>query len=423
MKKRIYKAVDVNKVSEAALREAIAGQPIVLGVDVAKRDMFAVVADASARVMVTIKWKHPTESPALVGLLRRLEADRVDVAMEPTGTYGDPLRDLLASAGHEVHLVSAKRVHDAKEVYDGVPSSHDAKCAAIIAKLHVDGASKPWPQKSDEARVLDAAVHTMEIFAKQQQANIGRLEAWLARHWPELTGWLELTSASLLALLAEYGGPQAVRNQPDRARVLLRRVGGHFLETDKIDAVVQSASDTIGVPMIEAEVAALQALARDTARARKELQARTREVEKLMEARPQTAQLRNLLGVVTTAVVFAEVGDPASFESSAALVKACGLNVKIRQSGKRKGQLAITKRGSGMVRKYLYLGALRLIHQDQVIRAWYQKKCARDGGKLKLKAIVAVMRKLVKALPHLARGETFDASRLFDTRRLSLAAK
>jgi len=43
-------------------------------------------------------------------------------------------------------------------------------------------------------------------------------------------------------------------------------------------------------------------------------------------------------------------------------------------------------------------------------------------AELPLKAIVAVMRKVARALWHVARGETFDVTKLFDVRRLDLAS-
>jgi hypothetical protein len=47
----------------------------------------------------------------------------------------------MREAGMEVHQMSAKRVHDACEVYDGVPSLHDAKAAQVIERLYFEGAS------------------------------------------------------------------------------------------------------------------------------------------------------------------------------------------------------------------------------------------------------------------------------------------
>ena len=63
--------------------------------------------------------------------------------------------------------------------------------------------------------------------------------------------------------------------------------------------------------------------------------------------------------------------------------------------------------------------ALRFIKDDAVVKTWYQRKVARDGG-VKKKAIIAIMRKLIQALWHVGRGAKFDSARLFDTRRLSL---
>jgi len=53
-----------------------------------------------------------------------------------------------------------------------------------------------------------------------------------------------------------------------------------------------------------------------------------------------------------------------------------------------------------------------------IIKAWYQKKIARDGG-VKMKAIVAIMRKMIGSLWHVGKGSRFDASLLFDTSKLA----
>jgi hypothetical protein len=55
------------------------------------------------------------------------------------------------------------------------------------------------------------------------------------------------------------------------------------------------------------------------------------------------------------------------------------------------------------------------------VRAWYQRRRGYTEDS-KQRAIVAVMRKLVRALFHVARGEAFDETKLFDVRRLDLDA-
>jgi transposase len=71
-----------------------------------------------------------------------------------------------------------------------------------------------------------------------------------------------------------------------------------------------------------------------------------------------------------------------------------------------------------VARRYLYFAALRWIRDDA---NWYQRKVARDGG-LKSKAVIAVMRKLTKALWYVAQGERFDPGKLFNTKTLKTAA-
>lgn len=129
--------------------------------------------------------------------------------------------------------------------------------------------------------------------------------------------------------------------------------------------------------------------------------------------------MAKVLGKVTAAVIYLAVGGMHDHSGAASVIKALGLNLKERSSGNHTGQLRITKRGSGSARKYLYMAALRLIMSDKIIAAWYHKKTSRDGG-TKMKAIVAIMRKLAAALWHVSQGVAFDASKLFDTRRLAV---
>ena len=69
------------------------------------------------------------------------------------------------------------------------------------------------------------------------------------------------------------------------------------------------------------------------------------------------------------------------------------------------------------MRRWLYLAALRLMKQDQVVRAWVDHKAQRSGG-MKMKAIIALMRKIVSSLRHVTDGNPFDSTKLFDVERL-----
>jgi transposase len=395
---------------------------VVLAIDVAKEDMVAALTTERADVLVTLAWKHLDDTPELLAKLEELRQAgfALEAVMESTGTYGDVLRHQLQEAGFPVYQVSGKRVHDASVVYDGVASLHDSKSSAIIAKLHVDGRSSLWQDRTESERELKAAVATMDVYQVQYLRLVHQLESWLARYWPEVTRLVDLTSATLMALLGRVGGPRDVAANPAAARKLMAGMSHRLMAAEKIEAVLQSATQTVGLPLLAEERIALMTIAAEAHRSLRAYKAAKQRVQETAKGSPSEA-IAPAVGETTAAVLVTEVGDPRNFSSARAYIKAYGLNLKEKSSGKYQGKLRITKNGSGRARQYLWLAVSRWRKKDAIVQAWYAAKVKRDGGK-KARAVVALMRKLVKALFHVARGEPLDTQRLFDVRRLQLAA-
>ena len=422
-KKRKYKSIPVNDDRVAAVIEGVRGRRVAVGIDIAKTKQFAAFMTDDGEVQATIRWNHPVESPAFLELLSgcREQGASVEVAMEPSSTYGDALRIAIFDAGFAVHRVNPKRSHDAAEVFDGVPSLHDAKSASIIAKLHLESLSERWPPRTEHERDLAAALAVLKIHEKQYRENRNRLEALLARHWPELPRELDLGSATLLALLVEFGSAREATRRRAEAAECMRRVGGRFLTPERVKKVLDEATTSFGVDPSEGERAAIQAIAGEAERNRLAANRAKRRVEQLTEHEGAAHEMRQVVGKTTAAVLVAAVGDPLHYHCARAYQKALGLNLKEHSSGEaKKGGLHITKRGSGLARLYLYMAALRMLQREPIITAWYAKKILRKGYHAKMKGVIAVMRKLSLALWHVGRGATFDASKLFDVSRLSL---
>lgn len=423
MKKRIYRPTAIQDLSIEHLLEATENHArVVVGCDAAKVSWRAALMTSSRELLGVVSF-DVLESAILLKLLVALrDAGRVvEVVAESTGTYADAFAYRVGEAGLPMFQIGTKHVKDAREVYDGVPSNHDSKAACVIADQHVyrPERSRPWPRE-EERRQLEAKCTSIGILQEDIQRDQGRVEGLLARHWPELLRELELKSASLASLLEEFGSPRAVAEAPEAAKALLKSTSRDLLGADKIERIVRSASSTIGVPMGDGERELLQWLGKRLTVRRHEWRRAKDQVKQAMEQRPHTISMQRLLGTVTTAILLAHGGEPNRFTSGRALLKHLGLNLKEDTSGssKRSG-LHITKRGSSRARQVLYLAALRLIKRDPIVRAWVEAKAVRQGDKvMKVKAIVALMRKLVTALPHLARGERFDASKLFDVERL-----
>ena len=250
----------------------------------------------------------------------------------------------------------------------------------------------------------------------------GMMEGILARHWPELTGILKPRAKVFWQLLEETGGPKRVRDEPEWVAALMRRSGRDFLLPAKITAVISSA-ETLGMPMLPEESSRLSRLAAEYRRASNEREGLAAQLAVMVSA-VTTAGLVELLGPAAVAHLIALNLDPLDFAHPKAFVKALGLGLKEKSSGSVQGRLRITKRGSPRARWLMVMAALRLIARDPVVRAWHFKKRERDGHKERLHngliSATAVARKLAQAAWHVARGQDFDASKLFDVSRLDV---
>lgn len=414
MAKRKYRLVNFKSLDWQAMAKTAAEGPVRFAVDVAKQDFVAQLEDASGARLALLQWKHPLDTRALLDtLLDHFPAARLEVILEPTGTYGDVLRWQFEQAGAAVFRVDAKRVHDAREFYDGVPSLHDGKAAGIIAELHRSGRSRRWFWQEDARRDQVTQLKLLKYCQQRRQRALNRLEALLSRHWPELDGLMALDKVSLQALLVEYGDPASVAADAEGARSLLKRLGGHFLSAAKCDAVLASAQDTLGVPCRPLERSEIRWLAQELQSMQREIARHEKAIDILVGDHEGLSLMAPTVGKTTAAALYVSLGDPRHYDHSQGYLKSAGLNLKQKQSGKYVGQLKLTKRGPGLARHFLYLAVLRWLQKDPLVRRWYEAKIARDGG-VKKKALVALMRKLAKGLWAASRrGEAFDSSRLF----------
>jgi transposase len=103
------------------------------------------------------------------------------------------------------------------------------------------------------------------------------------------------------------------------------------------------------------------------------------EIEQLLTNDPQVKGLRQIpeFGSKTVAVLRAELGDVQRFARTDEVIAYGGMDIEIKESGLWKGKAKLSKRGSGLLRRMLYLAALRGIHQagsadcEPPINAWW----------------------------------------------------
>ena len=373
-----------------------------VGVDVGKETLLAVIRWLDGTFERPWLVNNPLEIRDFVGLLRKIAQGReLRVALEPTGTYGDALRQALFDAGLRVERVSPKVAHDYAEVFDGVPSQFDGKDAAVVAELSALGKSAEWKyaEPSDLDQALALEVDWWDAQRRQGTMWQGRLEALLARHWPEATGWLKLSSLTLLRILETYGGPQGLADDPQAAK----RVAGwgrHYLAAEKIHGLLASAGRRWAFGNGPWICGGCSSTRRPPGR-RGGKSSRLGGGWRSWPGKSDLQAQAGVVGVATACVLWVYLGDPRGYFCAAAYVKAMGLNLTEYSSGKYQGQLRISNRGASPVRRWMYLAALRWISRGPVKR-WYLRKRRRDEKAAK-RAVTGVMRKLAKGLHRVGR--------------------
>ena len=422
--KRLYSRTDVNKVSCDSLRSLAGSRSsgvVSMGLDIGKSEIVATIrwgVDAFERPW---KVRNTEDIGALIErcLVLQESCGGLRIGMESTGTYGEAVRRAMTAAGLDIHRVSCKSSSDYKEIFDGVPSQHDGKDAAIIAELAAYGKSVPWPYEPDGQTLQELKYHHRKLAWAREgfNRNIGRLEGLLARHWPEATKHLKITRVTLLKLLRFYRNPAALAADPDAA-ARLRQWGGAKLTTEKIQRLIQSAKTTRGVCPDDFESRTVHDLATEALRLRRAMQASDKALKRLMNGDEKTEKYVETVGAGTLAALLATVGDPRDYASAGAFVKALGLNLKERSSGKHIGRLSITKRGPAAARRWIYYWALRAVQRYEVL-PWYEEftrvggrdSLAKDGRAMK--ALVALMRRLCRGLwSAMQREEAFSYAKL-----------
>lgn len=409
-----YKLGSVKGLCVESIVAARGGQACKVGADVSKEDVAVCLYWPDRTFERPLAVKSPGELRLLMEKLVQLKAScPLVLAMESSGTYGDALRQAAGDVGIEVHRVSGKAVRDYSETFDGVPSQHDGKDAAMIAELCHMGKSAlwPWRVRSEEDETLRYWVRRLDTLQRVQQMYCGKREALLARHWPEAEGVLRQTSATLTKALLRWGSPAALAADADAATAL-KQMGRRFLDREKIAALIEAARTTVGVRMTAWAIREMQDIAGRIVELRKQIGVCRRELRRLTTDHAAIAAQEPAVGRTTACVLWVCLGDPCNYGSAAAYRKAMGLNLAERSSGQHKGKLKLSKRGQRLCRRWLYFSAMRQMQQAPVAR-WARAKKQRDNGE-GLRAVIGVMRRLALAAWHVAKhGVAFDANRLF----------
>lgn len=140
-----------------------------------------------------------------------------------------------------------------------------------------------------------------------------------------------------------------------------------------------------------------------------------RRIKEHIEQNPALKEQRDLLvsipgiGQATASAILAELGQLTQFKGVRQVAAFAGLVPRLRESGKFKGHVCLSKLGSARLRKALYMPAMVAVRFNPAIKALSKRLLAR--GKCKMSILGAAMRKLLHiAYGVLKSGKPFDSA-------------
>jgi transposase len=393
---------------------------LVVGVDVAKRRHVATIRlpDGSKKKAFSFS----NDRRGFEKLLARAESVRASLglraivfAVESSGHYGHALIHFLTWGGYSVVGINPAHTKRAKELEDNSPEKNDGKDSRIISDLAAHGRGRPVMIPRGAYADLRRLGKLRERLSVERTRIMNRYKGLVDLVFPELSIILrDVGCVSIRRLMLEYPSAVEVARQKFKklARQLWRWSMGH-LSDEQCRRLHTAASESVG---IKEGLDAARLEMRQTLEALKVVEGRIREVEAAQEQAllqiPYATQLLSIpqMGVVTVATILGETGHLAQYRNADAVIKLAGLNLYTKSSGTFKGKTRITRRGRPLLRRYLYLAALRLSKPGSPLAEFHDRLLP---SKAKPQIAVAACRKLVRLMVAVVRdGVNYEAGRL-----------
>ncbi len=343
---------------------------------------------------------------------------QIRVGLEATGRYWENLYQFLLPLGYAMVLVHPGQAHHFAQ-QRGVRAKTDKLDAGTIARALLSDELRPAYVPDELIGAYRELVRLRSDLTDAAARYKQEIRDLLIVLFPEVTQvFKDPTGPTALALLRAYPSAAAIATtSTDALAALLQEVAPRKYGPRTAARLVALAQQSCASPVAVATRShCLQILIDQVRQMQASLSELEQEIAGLIQRDEDVAGLQSVpeFGAETVAVLRAERGDVARFKGSAQVVAYAGLDVTVRESGKWQGRGKLSKRGSGALRRCLFLAALGSLRSRSAsaFGAYYRALEAR--GVRGYRALMAVMRKMLVVAYHLLKsGEQYEPSKVW----------
>ena len=333
----------------------------------------------------------------------------VVIGFESTGSYGEPLIHYLKKKPVRLVQVNPMHVKKLKEVHGNSPNKTDDKDPKVIADIIELGHALSVVVPEGTAAELRRLTQAREKAIKRRTSFINQLEGLVFAIFPELLQIIKsLNYKSAQYLLEHYPTPKDIlKCGLDNLIPILKRVSFGSLSTERIEAIYNAAKISGGIKegyeSIIYDIRHILNLLKISNRFIAEVEKKMSDYLELIPYSKFILSIRGI-GKITASGLIGEVGDFRQFKTISEITKLAGLDLFEISSGNHKGTRRISKRGRPLMRKLLYFATLNLTRKGGIFHEIYKGYLNR--GMMKMKALIAIARKLLRIIFALVRNHT-----------------
>ena len=405
--------------------EAITTKTIVVGIDIAKNKQWARFVDyRGLEIGKAISFNNDRNGfeymlTEIQAKIKAFDAEKVIVGMEPTGHYWKPLANYLMKQCITVVLVNPYHTKKAKELDDNSQTKSDKKDALTIAKLVKDGRYYDTYMPHDEYADL-RVLTTIRISVNDKKSAVeNKITAVLDEYFPEFTTVFKhpYKGKASMQILKACPLPKDIKTLGVSGVLTeIRKAVKKTVGKKTAQKLVDTANVSIGVDYGEAEATfKIQKLVEELELINKQLGEIEERMSSILEKLEIGKYLLSVkgLGVVTTAMLLGEIGDPLRFDDAKQISRLAGYNLIEDSSGKNKSGTAISKRGRKNLRRVLYQISLTMVATNPEMKQLYNYlKTRKENPLKKMQALVVIGKKVLSLIYALAKKkEYYDSSR------------
>jgi len=338
--------------------------------------------------------------------LRQLDAppSQVLIGMEATSRYGENLYHELEQRGYVLRLLHPRQTHQFHE-RQGLRAKTDRLDAMTIAKVLLSGEARAGYVPNERVTTYRELVRLHTQLSDVAAAYQNEIQALVVVLFPEFTQvFADPCLPTALSVLKMYPSAQDIvaAGVEPIYRLLRAQTPAHYGHPTAKKLVELARSTGSSGRALSGRSTSLRILCDQLEHTQANLARLQAEIEQLLTTDPGVKGLQQIpeFGPKTVAVLRAELGDVARFTRTDEVIAYGAMDIEIKESGLWRGKAKLSKRGSGLLRRMLYLAALRSIHlEGSAFGAYYHQLVER--GLKKGSALMALMRKMLAVAAHL----------------------